>query len=104
MISENKEKLQATDVSTIEGLIKEGRAAVEKQDDAGVTEALDKLEKEAHKLASVMYQSAAPGEGGPGGPDAGPGANAGAEGAGQASSTGKKDSGVIDAEFEESSP
>ncbi len=71
MISENKEKLQAADVSSIEGLIKEGRAAVEKQDDGQVAEALDKLEKEAHKLASVMYQSAAPGEGGPGGPDAG---------------------------------
>ena len=34
---------------------------------------------------------------------AGPGADAGAEGAGQASGS-KKDSGVIDAEFEESAP
>jgi molecular chaperone DnaK len=105
MIGENKEKLQAADVSTLEGLIKEGRAAVEKQDDGQVTEALDKLEKEAHKLASVMYQSAAPGDGtagGPGGPDAGPGA--GADAASGAAAGGKKDSGVIDAEFEESSP
>ena len=105
MLSENKEKLQAADVSTLEGLIKEGRAAVEKQDDGAVAEALDKLEKEAHKLASVMYQSGAPAEG-PGGPDAGagPGAGAGSDGAGQPSAGGKKDSGVIDAEFEESSP
>jgi molecular chaperone DnaK len=104
MISENKEKLQAADVSTIEGLIKEGRAAVEKQDDGLVKDTLDKLEKEAHKLASVMYQSGAPGEGGPGGPDAGPGASAGADGDAKAGGSSKKDSGVIDAEFEESSP
>ena len=105
MIGENKEKLQAADVSTIEGLIKEGRAAVEKQDDGLVKDALDKLEKEAHKLASVMYQSGAPGDGtagGPGGPDAGPGA--GPEGGAPAGGAAKKDSGVIDAEFEESSP
>ena len=103
MIGENKEKLQAADVSSIESLIKEGRAAVEKQDDGQVKDALDKLEKEAHKLASVMYQSGAPGEGGPGGPDAGPGAGPDG-GAGGGAAGGKKDSGVIDAEFEESAP
>src|SRR6186713_1681934 len=35
-IAENKDKLQGLDVSSIEGLIKEGREAVEKQDDAKV--------------------------------------------------------------------
>src|SRR5262245_22006570 len=57
-LTENKEKLQAADVSTLEGLIKEGRAAVEKQDDAQVKDVLERLEKEAHRLASVMYQNA----------------------------------------------
>ncbi|WP_394836039.1 molecular chaperone DnaK [Pendulispora rubella] len=97
-ISENKDKLQASDVSTFEGLIKEGRAAVEKQDDAQVTELLEKLEKEAHRIASVMYQGAPGAEGG--GPGAPP--NGGAEGgAPGADGKGKKDGNVIDAEFEE---
>ena len=91
-ISENKEKLVATDVTTFEVLIKDGRAAIEKQDDAQVKDILDKLEKEAHKLAGNMYGA----QGGvdPNGPPPG------APGAGGAPG-GKKD-GVIDAEFEES--
>jgi molecular chaperone DnaK len=90
-ISENKEKLVGTDIATLESLIKDGRAAVEKQDDAQVKDILDKLEKEAHKLAGNMY-------GAQGGVDAGGGAPPpGAPGA----PGGKKD-GVIDAEFEES--
>src|SRR5690606_38143196 len=96
-ISENKEKLPSADVSTLEGLIKEGRAAVEKQDAEAVKSVLDKLEKEAHRLASVLYQQA---------PGGAPGAAAGAPGADGAPAGGepsekKKD--VIDAEFEETS-
>ncbi|HVH47035.1 MAG TPA: molecular chaperone DnaK [Labilithrix sp.] len=95
-ISENKEKLQAADISTLENLIKDGRSAVEKQDDSAVKDILEKLEKEAHRLASVMYQGA-PG-GGPGAPPGGaPGGEAPEAGAGEK----KKD--VIDAEFEETS-
>lgn len=92
-ISESKDKLQAADVSTLEGLIKDGRAAVEKQDDAQVKDVLEKLEKEAHRLASVMYQGA----GGPGAPE---GANGATNGAPEGDKKGK-DGGVIDAEFEE---
>jgi molecular chaperone DnaK len=101
-ITESKDKLQAADIATLEGLIKDGRAAVEKQDDALVKDALEKLEKEAHRLASVMYQNAAPGGGDGEGPGAG-GAN-GANGDGAAAGPAgdkKKDGGVIDAEFEE---
>ena len=101
-LTENKEKLPAADVATLEGLIKEGRAAVEKQDDAAIAAAAEKLEKEAHRIASVMYQ-AAPGGG------AGPGAGAG-DGAAPtdgapppaAGGAGGKKKDVIDAEFEES--
>jgi molecular chaperone DnaK len=96
-MSENKEKLQAADISTLEGLIKEGRSAVEKQNDAEIKTVLEKLEKEAHRLASVMYQNAGP-NGGAGGPGEGgpPGGEAGAE-------KGEKKKDVIDAEFEETS-
>jgi molecular chaperone DnaK len=92
MISENKDKLQSADLGTIESLIKEGREAVEKQDDEKVKSVSERLEKEAHRLAGIMYQSA----GGPPGGGASPGADGGAKEGGE-----KKDKNVIDAEFEE---
>ena len=93
-ISENKEKLQGADVSSLEGLIKEGRSAIEKQDDAQVQDVLGRLEKEAYAMASKLYESA--GAGG-----AAPGAD-GADGAdGPKPNADKKKGDVIDAEFEE---
>jgi molecular chaperone DnaK len=59
----------------------------------------ERLEKEAHRIASVMYQGAGgtPGAGpNGGGPDGGPPTDGAAGGDGK-----KKDGGVIDAEFEE---
>jgi molecular chaperone DnaK len=98
-LTENKDKLPAADVSALEGLIKEGREAVEKQDDTAITAALGRLEKEAHRVASVMYQNT------PGGPGAGPGPAPGGPGGDvpppPAGANGKKKD-VIDAEFEES--
>ena len=91
-IAENKEKLPAGDVSALEAVIKDARSAIEKQDDTGVTVALEKLEKEAHRVASVMYQNA------PGGGSVPPDAPAD----GGAPKDGGKKGGVIDAEFEES--
>ncbi|HEY2407992.1 MAG TPA: molecular chaperone DnaK, partial [Polyangiaceae bacterium] len=92
-IAENKDKLAGTDVSSIEALIKEGREAVEKQDDDKVQSVLERLEKEAHAMASKMYESAGAG-GGPGGAPPAGGAPSGGDGA-------KKPGDVIDAEFEE---
>jgi molecular chaperone DnaK len=99
-MSENKDKLPQADVTMLEGIIKEARSAIEKQDDEAVKTASDKLEKEAHRIASVMYQGAAPGAGGPpaDGPSAGDGAAPPQENKG-----GDKKGGVIDAEFEETS-
>ena len=93
-ISDNKEKIPEGDVSTLKGIIAEARSAIEKQDDDAVGAALEKLEKEAHRIASVMYEKA----GGEGGPPPG-----GADGGAPPPAGGKagKD-GVIDAEFEES--
>ena len=91
-ISENKDKLQGIDIGNIEKLIKEGREAVEKQDDAKVQSSLEALEKEAHAMAAKLYEtSGAPGAA----PGAAPAGDNGAPGA-----DGKKGD-VIDAEFEE---
>jgi molecular chaperone DnaK len=92
-ISENKEKLPADAVSTIEGLIKEGREAVEKQDDAKVTDVLARLEKEAHAMATKLYETAGAGAPGAGGTPGGAAPSGKGDG---------KKSDVIDAEFEES--
>src|SRR5262249_40514247 len=60
-IRDNREKLQATDVAALEALIKEGREAVEKQDDGRVRGALERLEHESHRVASTLYQGAGAG-------------------------------------------
>jgi molecular chaperone DnaK len=96
-ISENKDKLQPQDVTTLQGLIKEGREAVEKQDDAKVQDVSARLEKEAHRLAGAMYGASGP----PGGPNGGPASPPGADGAAGGDKKGGKDGSVIDAEFEE---
>jgi molecular chaperone DnaK len=93
-ISENKEKLPAADVTSLEGMIKEARSAIEKQDAAAVDANLTKLEKEMHRIASSVYGAQGPGAG-PGGPAAG-GGEPSAE-----PPKGKGKEGVIDAEFEE---
>ncbi|MDX2051730.1 MAG: molecular chaperone DnaK [Polyangiaceae bacterium] len=90
-ISENKDKLGGTDLSAVEGLIKEGREAIEKQNDEKVSSVLERLEKEAHTMASKLYEAAGAGAA-PGGEDAAP--------SGEKESK-KKKADVIDAEFEE---
>ena len=95
-VGENKDKLPANEVETLEALIKEGREAVEKQDDEKITSVLDRLEKEAHRMAASMYGNAGAPPGGPGGPPDGDGDGGAAPGGAP-----KKDGNVIDAEFEE---
>jgi molecular chaperone DnaK len=97
-MSENKDKIAGPDFANIEALIKEGREAVEKQDDTKVQDVSSRLEKEAHRIAGVMYGATG------GGPAGGPPGAEGPMGGDGASTGGKKaakDGDVIDAEFEE---
>ncbi|WP_437925550.1 molecular chaperone DnaK [Sorangium sp. So ce291] len=87
-VAENKDKLADADVAALNALIAEGRRAIEQQDDAQVAAALEKVEKEAHRVARVMYEKAG------GQPPEAPAPPSGAREA-----EGKE--GVIDAEFEE---
>jgi len=96
-IAENKDKLDAGAIASLEALIKEGREAVEKRDDQRIQDVLSRLEKEAHEMATKLYNASGAG-GGPTDGASGPGAGQAAGGSG---SDGKK-SDVIDAEFEES--
>src|SRR5690606_3859958 len=47
-MADNKDKLGDMDLSNIESLIKEGREAIEQQNDSKVESVLERLEKEAH--------------------------------------------------------
>jgi molecular chaperone DnaK len=87
-ISENKDKLADADVATLNEAIAEARRAIEQQNDALVRPALDRLEKESHRIAQVMYEKAGPPPGAGAPPPSGTRATEGKEG-------------VIDAEFED---
>ncbi|HEX3597076.1 MAG TPA: molecular chaperone DnaK [Polyangiaceae bacterium] len=93
-LADNKEKLSGTDLGPVEALVKEGREAVEKQDDDKVKSVLERLEKEAHAIATKLYEQAGPPPGAGGPPP--PGGDDGQSGGGP-----KKKGDVIDAEFEE---
>jgi molecular chaperone DnaK len=92
-IADNKEKLDDAAVTELEALIKEGREAVDKQDDEQVTAVSERLEAKAHEMASKLYEGAE-------GPDAAAAAAAAAGGAEAAPPADEKGD-VIDAEFEE---
>ena len=93
-LNENKDKFSDSDTKQLREVIDQARKAIEKQDDAEVTSALEKLEKEAHRIAQVMYESKGGDGGAPPPPDGG-------KAGGGAGEKGKGKDGVIDAEFEE---
>ncbi len=98
-LTDNKDKIPESDAKALKDLVDESKKAIEKQDDEAVTACLEKLEKEAHRIAGAMYgQGAGPEAGGDAPP--GPGANGSAGGAPPGAAPKGKD-GVIDAEFEE---
>jgi molecular chaperone DnaK len=87
-INESRDKLPESDLASLQGLIAEGRRAIETQDNASVVSVLEKLEKESHRIAQTLYEKATAEQGAPPPPQSGPRAAPGTEG-------------VIDAEFEE---
>jgi molecular chaperone DnaK len=88
-LGESKDKLAAADVTSLEALLHEARGAVERQDDASIVSLSERLEKEAHRVAAAMYQSAGATQADPGAPP---------PAAGQSKPRGN----VVDAEFEDS--
>jgi molecular chaperone DnaK len=94
-LADAKDKLPADKNSAIEGNIKSLRTAIERDDHPNIKSGMESLEKSMHELAQVAYQAAGSAPGGaPGGAAPGGAAAGGAKG--------KKDDGVIDAEFEDS--
>ena len=92
-IKDSGDKLAAADKTAIEGAVESLKKAIESNDAAAITTAMDALTEAQHKAAAALYQQAAPG--------AGPDADGGAPGGGSAPG-GNPSSGpagdVIDAE------
>jgi molecular chaperone DnaK len=95
-LSELGDKVPDADKTKVEGLIKDLREAVQKEDDERIKTLTPELQQALYTIGTNLYQQ----QGG-GGPDAGgPGPGAGATGSEQASSGSNPDD-VIDAEFSE---
>jgi molecular chaperone DnaK len=95
-LAELGDKVPAADKTKVEGLIKDLRDAVSKEDDERIKSLTTELQQTLYTIGTNLYQQ----QGG-GGPDAGgPGPGAGAAGADQASGASNPDD-VIDAEFSE---
>ena len=88
-LREHKDKIPANDAATLDTAVREARSAIERQDGAAVKSALDKLQTESHRIASILYQQS----GQEGGGDQPPPA---AGGAATDDSGGKKRDDVID--------
>jgi molecular chaperone DnaK len=57
-LAENKEKLEAGDVSTFESALADARQALQSGDAAVMNQAGERLQQASHKLAEAMYRSA----------------------------------------------
>ncbi len=91
LLNENREKIPAGDISTIEEALKNTKEAIESNDADRMKSSMEALMTASHKIAEVMYQQQAQQPGGSeAGPEAGP--QPGSE---------KKDDDVVDAEFED---
>ena len=94
-LAELGDKVPAADKTKVEGLIKDLRDAVSKEDDDRIKTLTTELQQSLYTIGTNLYQQ------GGGGPDGGtPGAGPGAAGTDGASSGGNSDD-VIDAEFSE---
>ncbi|MGC9450726.1 MAG: molecular chaperone DnaK [Oceanipulchritudo sp.] len=99
VLTESGDKFSESDRKLVQGLVDEGKKALESNDAAQMKAALEKINnsQELQQAMSRLYQEQA---GAPGGPEAGPQPEAAAGGAGASTSTAGDDN-VVDAEVED---
>lgn len=96
-LSENKDKLDAAAVGEIETAISESKTALAGTDPEAMNSAFERLQTASHKIAEVLYNQSAAGDGDQAGTaDQAASASAGAEGD---SGSAPADDNVIDAEY-----
>jgi molecular chaperone DnaK len=99
MLREHGDKISGSERGDVENAVADAKKALESNDKAQMDKARQTLTPVSHKLAEQMYKAAQP-QGTPQG--AGPSGGASTDGAGASASgngQGKKDEGVIDAEY-----
>jgi molecular chaperone DnaK len=100
MVKENREKIEAGDLKTVEDAIEDARKAITEGGVARLRSATENLEKSLHKIAEVLYKA---NEAAAGAQASAAGAGAGGEAPGAAGASGgpagKKPGDVIDAEY-----
>src|SRR5437588_11475921 len=97
MLRESGDKISGSERGEVENALADAKKALESNDKAQMDRARETLTQASHKLAEQMYKSAQVQTPPPGG-DAGPSGNAGGSQPGN-DGAGKKDEGVIDAEY-----
>ena len=95
-LKELGDKVDAATKSNVEKEIENVKKVVSGDDVTAIKSAVDALTTASHKLAEMMYAQAAKQDGG-----AGASASGSAGASGNAAGSGKKDDGVVDADFEE---
>ena len=92
-LNENREKLDSSDIKSIEDAISELKNAVNGNDINLIREKMNNLNQASHKIAEIMYKQAQQAQAGAAGGGTTPPGEGGTAG---------QDSDVVDAEFEES--
>src|SRR5271154_5649529 len=98
MVKENREKIEAGDLKTVEDAIEDARKAITEGGVARLRTATENLEKSLHKIAEVLYK-ANEAAGAAQANAASAGAGGDAPGAAGGAPAGKKPEDVIDAEY-----
>jgi molecular chaperone DnaK len=97
MVKENREKIEAGDLKSVEDAIEDARKAINEGGVARLRSATENLEKSLHKVAEVLYKANEAAAGAAAGAGAGPGAGPAGDAGG--APQGKKPEDVIDAEY-----
>jgi molecular chaperone DnaK len=101
-LSENEDKVPASDKQAAEQAIAALKTAMAGEDTADIESKTQALAQVSMKIGEALYKAQAPGEGQPGGHDGGQGPGGhGPNGAGDSGDSGKGGEKVVDADFEE---
>ena len=93
LLNENKDKLDAATIGSMESAIADAKKALEADDRAAMDAQFENLQNASHAMAQALYSAQGGQQGGPQGPGQQQGPQSGAED--------KKDDDVVDAEFTE---
>ncbi len=97
LLRENREKLSEADIKPVEEAVEKGKSALAGGVLAAMQSAAQELEAASHKVAEVLYRSAA--AAGAGSAPGGPGHEGGPTAGGDATGSKPTDGDVIDAEY-----